>query len=137
MTLTTTTIGAFPKPKETPIQDWFLSAKSEEERKASKGLLANWSPGAYEKAIKEAGLTKKHELIRRGEKIKFCYLKLPNMIKENVISFPQYLPTELKLHMYVDYDMQFKKTFIDPLEDIFTAVGWSIEPRFNLEDIFG
>ena len=55
MTLTTTTIGAFPKPKETPIQDWFLSAKSEEERKASKGLLANWSPGAYEKAIKEAG----------------------------------------------------------------------------------
>ena len=55
MTLTTTTIGAFPKPKETPIQDWFLSAKSEEERKASKGLLANWTPGAYEKAIKEAG----------------------------------------------------------------------------------
>ena len=38
MTLTTTTIGAFPKPKETPIQDWFLSAKSEEERKASKGF---------------------------------------------------------------------------------------------------
>ena len=91
----------------------------------------------YNKAIKEAGLTKKHELIRQGEKIKFCYLKLPNMIKENVISFPQYLPTELKLHMYVDYDMQFKKTFIDPLEDIFNAIGWSIEPRFNLEDIFG
>ena len=91
----------------------------------------------YNKAIKEAGLTKKYELIRKGEKIKFCYLKMPNMIKENVISFPQYLPTELKLHMYIDYDMQFKKTFIDPLEDIFNAIGWSIEPRFNLEDIFG
>jgi DNA polymerase elongation subunit (family B) len=91
----------------------------------------------YNKAIKEAGLTKKHELIRQGEKIKFCYLKLPNMIKENVIAFPQYLPPELKLHMYVDYDMQFNKTFISPLEDIFDAIGWSIEPRFNLEDIFG
>ena len=91
----------------------------------------------YNKAIKDAGLTKKHELIRQGEKIKFCYLKLPNMIKENVIAFPQYLPPELKLHMYVDYDMQFNKTFISPLEDIFDAIGWSIEPRFNLEDIFG
>ena len=91
----------------------------------------------YNKAIKDSGLEKKHELIRRGEKIKFCYLKMPNMIKENVISFPQYLPPELKLHMYVDYDMQFNKTFITPLEDIFNAVGWSIEPRFDLEDIFG
>ena len=91
----------------------------------------------YNKAIKDNGLEKKHELIQKGEKIKFCYLKMPNMIKENVIAFPQYLPLELKLHMYVDYDMQFNKTFITPLEDIFKAVGWSIEPRFNLEDIFG
>ena len=91
----------------------------------------------YNKAIKDNGLEKKHELIQKGEKIKFCYLKMPNMIKENVIAFPQYLPPELKLHMYVDYDMQFHKTFITPLEDIFNAVGWSIEPRFNLEDIFG
>ena len=55
MPLTTTTIGAFPKPKSTPIQDWFLGTKTEEEKKASKGLLANWSPGAYEKALQEAG----------------------------------------------------------------------------------
>ena len=34
MPLTTTTIGAYPKPKQTPIQDWFLGTKSEEERKA-------------------------------------------------------------------------------------------------------
>ena len=49
MPLITTTIGAYPKPKNTPINDWFLGTKSEEEKKASKGLLANWSPGAYEK----------------------------------------------------------------------------------------
>ena len=55
MPLTTTTIGAYPKPKQTPIQDWFLGTKSEEERKASKGLLSNWSPGAYEKALESAG----------------------------------------------------------------------------------
>ena len=55
MPLTKTTIGAYPKPKQTPIQDWFLGTKTEEERKASKGLLSNWSPGAYEKAIQDAG----------------------------------------------------------------------------------
>ena len=55
MPLTTTTIGAYPKPKQTPIQDWFLGTKSEEERKASKGLLSNWSPRAYEKALESAG----------------------------------------------------------------------------------
>ena len=55
MPLITTTIGAYPKPKNTPINDWFLGTKSEEEKKAAKGLLANWSPGAYEKAIEKAG----------------------------------------------------------------------------------
>ncbi len=55
MPITTTTIGAFPKPSSAPVQDWFLGTKSEEEKKASKGLLANWSPGAYEKSLKEAG----------------------------------------------------------------------------------
>ena len=55
MPLKTTTIGSFPKPKSAPIQDWFMGEKSEEERKASKGLLANWSPGAYEKSLQAAG----------------------------------------------------------------------------------
>ena len=54
MPIITTTIGAFPKPNSAPVQDWFLGTKSEEEKKASKGLLANWSPGAYEKSLKEA-----------------------------------------------------------------------------------
>ena len=33
MPLITTTIGAYPKPKNTPINDWFLGTKSEEEKK--------------------------------------------------------------------------------------------------------
>ena len=55
MSLTTTTIGSYPKPHCTPVNDWFMANKSEEERKASKGLLSNWSPGDYETAIDEAG----------------------------------------------------------------------------------
>jgi 5-methyltetrahydropteroyltriglutamate--homocysteine methyltransferase len=55
MPIKTTTIGSFPKPKSTPVGDWFMAHKSEEERKASKGLLANWTPGQYEDALQQAG----------------------------------------------------------------------------------
>ena len=37
MPLKTTTIGSFPKPLSTPVGDWFMAHKSDEEKKASKG----------------------------------------------------------------------------------------------------
>ena len=55
MPLKTTTIGSFPKPLSTPVGDWFMAHKSDEEKKASKGLLENWTPGRYEDALQEAG----------------------------------------------------------------------------------
>ena len=90
----------------------------------------------FNKYVKSNNLQNKYELITNGNRIKFCYLKLPNPIKENVISFQEALPKELKLHNYVDYDLQFEKTFIEPLNLILHSIGWTAEEQTTLEDFF-
>ena len=87
--------------------------------------------------IKEKKLTNKYSLIQNGEKIKFCYLKKPNIIHENIISFIQDFPRELGLDKYVDYDLQFDKSFLEPLKIILDAIGWNVEKTVNLELFFG
>ena len=71
---------------------------------------------------------------RKG--LKFLYLKKPNIIQENVISFIQDFPTELGLDKYIDYELQFDKSFVEPLRAILDAIGWNVEKTVNLESFF-
>ena len=91
----------------------------------------------YNKLVEDNQLKKKYELINNGEKIKFLYLRQPNSIHENVIAFPSYLPEEFGLRKYIDHETQFQKTFLDPIEPVLEAVGWSSKEVANLEDFFG
>jgi DNA polymerase elongation subunit (family B) len=86
--------------------------------------------------IKEAKLTNKYSLIQNGEKVKFIYLKKPNTIHENIISFIQEFPKELNLDKYIDYELQFEKAFLEPLKIILDSIGWNIEKTVNLELFF-
>ena len=86
--------------------------------------------------IKEAKLTNKYSLIQNGEKVKFIYLKKPNTIHENIISFIQEFPKELNLDKYIDYELQFEKAFLEPLKIILDAIEWNIEKTTSLENFF-
>ena len=89
----------------------------------------------FNNLLKKQGL-KNIQPISDGDKIKFAYLKLPNPVKDTVISVPDFLPTELGLDEYIDRDMQFLKTFIGPVSTIATIIGWSLDDNASLEDFF-
>jgi len=90
----------------------------------------------YNHYIYKNKLERKYPLIRDGDKIKFLMLKMPNTVKDTVISFSTKIPYEFDLHKYVDYDMQFEKTFTDPLKFILDSIGWKLEREATLESFF-
>ena len=90
----------------------------------------------YNFYIKKRKLSHKYPIIQEGEKIKYVMLRTPNKINENVISFFQTLPTEFGLDKSIDYDLQFKKSFLDPLTVILDTIGWKPEKINTLEALW-
>ena len=77
-----------------------------------------------------------HQLIQEGEKINFSYLKTPNPTGDTVISMGTVLPNEFGLHEFIDYDMQFEKSFLEPLKAILKCVGWEYERKNTIDNFF-
>lgn len=90
----------------------------------------------YNYYIKKNNLDSKYPLINNGEKIKFCYLKKANPIRENIFSFIQQFPKGLNLEKYIDYELQFDKSFIEPLKTILNCIDWRIEKTNTLDMLF-
>ena len=90
----------------------------------------------YNHLLKSKNLDMRYEMIKNGEKIHFSYLTVPNPINENVISFINVLPREFDLHRFIDYDMQFNKSFVEPLKNIVELIDWNVEPVASLDSFF-
>jgi DNA polymerase elongation subunit (family B) len=91
----------------------------------------------YNHELKKRDLGKTYEPIAGGDKIKYVYLKSPNPIRENIVSFPgQRLPPEFELANYIDYEKQFEKVFLSPIEAILEAVGWSAVKVNTIDSFF-
>ena len=90
----------------------------------------------YNKMIKDFKIDKKYQLVMSGDKVKFCYMLLPNPARENVFAVPNMLPRQLGMDAYIDYDLQFDKAFLEPIKNIIDTIGWQLEKRATLESFF-
>ena len=95
----------------------------------------------YNYLLKKHKLTNKYPLIMDGEKLKYVLLKTPNIVQSNVIAFLGELPKEFGLHDQIDFDRQFSKSFVDPIEMILECIDWQVDrsygTRRTLESLFG
>ena len=91
----------------------------------------------YNRLVKEHNLNLTYQAIGDGDKIKFLYLNKPNPCGESVISILNNLPEEFGLNRYIDYDMQFVKSFLDPVKVLLDCMGWNAQKTNTLERFFG
>ena len=90
----------------------------------------------YNHYLKKHKITNKHQSIQEGEKIKFIYLKMPNPIMEDCISFFGDIPKEFNLDSYIDYKLQFEKSFLKPLNNVLECIGWTSKKVVTLGSFF-
>jgi DNA polymerase elongation subunit (family B) len=92
----------------------------------------------YNHYLKKHDVDGQYPSIGEGDKLKFMYLKVPNKIRENVIAFPAdgKLPQEFGLEQYIDYELQFEKTFLSAMQLILTSIGWKAEEISDLSEFF-
>ena len=87
---------------------------------------------SYNRMLKKHNLLGSYREIKNGDKIKFIYLNDPNPLHSNSISYPDVLPVEFALDNYIDYALQYKISFVQPIESITQPIGWSIEKKNSL-----
>ena len=94
----------------------------------------------YNHLVKKNKLGNKYPYIQEGDKIKFLHLRAPNIFQCTSISFITSLPRELDFHKMIDYETQFEKSFVDPLNFILEKINWLVDRSYGtqgtLEDFF-
>jgi DNA polymerase elongation subunit (family B) len=90
----------------------------------------------YNFQVTKLGLKKEYPQIRDRDKIFFIYLKEPNPVHSNIISFPNSIPKEFNIDEYIDYNTQFEKSFLEPIKNILDVIGWKAEKTRNILSLY-
>ena len=87
----------------------------------------------YNHLLKKNKLTHKYPFIQEGDKIKFLHMKEPNLYQSTSISFLTQLPKEFDFASLIDYDVQFEKSFVEPLKFISEKIEWKLDMSFGTQ----
>ena len=87
----------------------------------------------YTYLIKKHKLSHKYPLIQEGDKIKFLHLREPNIYQSTSISFITELPKELDITSLIDYDIQYSRSFCEPISFITNKMGWNLDMSFGTQ----
>ncbi len=90
----------------------------------------------YNHMVHKLKLQNSLPLINSGDKIRFCYMKMPNPLFENMFGCPSNLPEEFGFEQYIDYNKQFDKAFALPLQKILKAAGMNVSDTIDISQFF-
>lgn len=90
----------------------------------------------YNDLIRRMKVDNVYQRIRSGDKVKFCYLTLPNPVRSDSISIYNRLPPEFGLSDRIDRNKQFNTVYLNPVNDISKLVGWDLVNTATLESLF-
>lgn len=86
----------------------------------------------YNHMIKSKGMEKELPLLRSGDKLRYCYMTLPNPLMEDVFATQDLLPAEFEMDEYIDYSKQFEKSFMSPIQKIVDAIGIDLSDNIDI-----
>ena len=87
----------------------------------------------YNHLLRREKLTHKYPFIQEGDKIKFVHMKIPNIYQSTSMSFMTQLPKEFDIQDKIDYDMQFEKSFVEPLKFITDKIKWRLDKSYGTQ----
>jgi len=96
----------------------------------------------YNHLIQKYKLTRQHELINNGDKIRYYYVATPNKLGISSLAYKQYMPDELKEQFPPNIEMMFEKIIYSIIDRFYVAVNWRLvkpseQRQTNLFELLG
>ena len=128
---------AYDQFRELPLEDIaFVMGIREYDKYANKCTNYNVCKGMpihvkaayyYNLLIKKLNLTRNHESITSGDKVRYYYVNVPNRLGITSLAYKQYLPDQFREDFPPDTELMFDKIVYSIIGRFYDAVNWKLQ----------